>query len=144
MFSTSSHSAAITQVLNMSMFVISMCLIGCGDSGPQLVPLQGTVRLGAEPVTAGSIYLHPDAANSFQGDTPGSLLGLDGSFSMKTFPYGDGVPPGKYKITLSPDLAARLKVPEYSNPMTTPWQIDVGNEGNASLLLDVILPAAEK
>ncbi len=75
---------------------------GCGEAGPKLVPLNGKIVLQSEPVSAGSVYLHPDAANEFQSDTPGSLLELDGSFTIKTFPFGDGVPVGRYKVTLSP------------------------------------------
>src|SRR5579885_3794759 len=79
---------------------------GCGDR-PKLVTVTGKVVHKGEPLTAGSIIFHPDAGNSYQKDKPSSLLQLDGSFTMKTFPFGDGVPPGKYKVTLAPELANR-------------------------------------
>lgn len=141
---TSWHRFLPLQYARLALLFTALTVLGCGESGPKLVPLNGKVVLRSEPVSAGSVYLHPDAANEFQSDTPGSLLELDGSFNIKTFPFGDGVPVGRYKVTLSPDLAVRLKVPEYSNPITTPWQVEVGPEGNTSLLLEVVLPDDDK
>ncbi|MEO2091269.1 MAG: hypothetical protein ABGY75_17550, partial [Gemmataceae bacterium] len=82
--------------------------VGCGEKPPALVPVTGKVVMNDQPLTAGSIYLHPAATNDYQKDKPSSLLQLDGSFSVKTFPFGDGVPPGTYKVTLAPELAGRV------------------------------------
>jgi len=102
------------------------CLSGCGGpEPPPMVSVTGKVLHAGQPVTAGSIYLHPDASNSYQKDKPSSLLQLDGSFTMKTYPFGDGVPPGKYKVTLAPALASRLKKPQYALPERTPWEIEI-------------------
>ena len=75
------------------------------------------------------MYLHPDASNSFQDDTPSGQLHLDGSFTIRTFPFGDGVPPGRYKVTLVPELASRIGHPEYGQLESTPWQITVPEGG---------------
>ncbi len=91
--------------------------------------MTGRVTLNGQPVTAGAIILHPDSANSFQNDKPSSVLQLDGSFTIKTYPFGDGVPPGKYKVTLAPELAARIESPAYGNLDETPWEIDVPMDG---------------
>lgn len=94
-----------------------------------MVPVTGKVTQAGQPVTAGSIYLHAASATAYQKDTPSSLLQLDGSFSLKTFPFGEGVPPGQYKVTLSPELATRLKLPEYGKAAQTPLTITVPPEG---------------
>ena len=73
---------------------------GCSGDRPKLVAAAGKVTYKGQPLTAGSIIFHPDAGNSYQKDRPSSLLQLDGSFTMKTFPFGDGVPPGQYKACL--------------------------------------------
>lgn len=54
---------------------------------------------------------------------------IDGTFTMKTFPFGDGVAPGVYKVTLAPELASRVKRPIYGKPDTTPWSIEVPKSG---------------
>jgi len=107
-------------------------LVGCSASDkPKLVMVTGTVMMDGKGLTAGSINFHPAATNSFVKDKPSSLLQLDGSFSVKTFPFGDGVPPGSYKVTLAPELATRISRPQYGKPETTPWSIDVPDSGIA-------------
>lgn len=117
-------------VLGICSLAISLSL-GCSRAPepPLMVSVTGKVQANGEPVTAGAIYFHPDETNSFQADKPSSLLQLDGSFSVKTYPFGDGVPPGEYKVTLSPELASRLKKAKYGNPSQTPWTIEVTYEG---------------
>jgi len=105
-------------------------LAGCGDDGrPTLVPATGKVVIEGKPVTAGAVIFHPAPGNAYTKDKPSSLLQVDGSFAMKTFPFGEGVSPGQYKVTLAPELATRLGRPEYSRPDQTPWSIDVPEAG---------------
>ncbi len=120
--------------------ILFCCLfiaIGCGDDRPPMVSVTGKVMLNGQGVTAGSIFFHPDSANSFQKDTPSSQLQLDGSFTIKTFPYGDGVPPGKYKVTLAPELANRTKHPSYGLVDKTPWEITVPEQGLSDHVFEV-------
>lgn len=109
---------------------------GCSDK-PKLVPVTGRVTLKGEPVTAGSIWFAPDAGNPYQGEKPSCQLQLDGSFAMRTYPWGDGVPPGGYKVTLSPELAKRLNKPAYADPAKTPWAVEVPAEGLADKVFEV-------
>jgi hypothetical protein len=102
-----------------------------------LVPVKGKVLKNNEPVTAGSITFHPAIENNFQDDKPSSLLQLDGSFSMKTFPFGEGVPPGTYLVTLAPELAQRIGHPEYSFADETPWEVVVPETGRNDLVLEI-------
>ena len=120
----------------LSLTLLLGTLIGCGNQ-PKLVPVTGKVTHKGQAVTAGSVILYPDTANSFQKDNPSSLLQVDGSFSFKTFPFGEGVPPGRYKVTLAPELASRLKAARYAKPETTPWQVDVPDSGKKDLDLEV-------
>lgn len=104
--------------------------VGCGDGDrPTLVPATGKVLVGGQGATAGSIYFHSHPDNPVQIERASSLLQLDGSFAIKTFPYGDGVPPGKYRVTLSPELAARIKRPELGDAAKTPWDVEVPEAG---------------
>lgn len=113
-------------------------LWGCSDPNrPVLVPARGSVVMSGQPLTAGAIVFHPSAGNAYTQDKPSSLLQLDGSFSMKTFPFGEGVSPGTYKVTLAPELATRIGRPQYSKPETTPWSIDVPATGVADHVFEV-------
>jgi len=110
---------------------------GCGSDQPTLVEVTGRVTMQGKPLTAGSIHLTPADTNDFQADQPSSLLELDGSFTIKTFPYGEGVPPGQYQVTLAPALAARIRRPDLADPQKTPWQLDVPPEGVHNHLFEV-------
>lgn len=110
--------------------LLLLTLAGCADSDrPTLVPATGCVTMDGKPLTAGAIIFHPGAGNAYMQDNPSSLLQLDGRFTMKTFPFGEGVSPGPYKVTLAPEIATRIGRPEYSNPDKTPWSIDVPATG---------------
>lgn len=115
----------------------SALLTGCGGEKPKLVTASGKVTHKGQPLTAGNIVFHPDSGNSYTKDAPSSQLQLDGAFSMKTFPFGDGLPPGKYKATLSPDLANRIRKPQYADRDKTPWVIDVPDSGFTDKVLEV-------
>ncbi|MFO0877777.1 MAG: hypothetical protein U0840_10525 [Gemmataceae bacterium] len=111
-------------------------LSGCG-ARPNTAPVVGKVQMKGQPVTAGSIWFHADGANPWKGEKPSCQLQLDGSFTMRTYPYGPGVPPGAYKVTLSPELASRLGKPRYADPGTTPWSVEVPTSGIAEQVFEV-------
>lgn len=112
-----------------TLMVVLSVAVGCGAKKPKLVEVTGKVLQNGQPVTAGSIWFHPDVGNPWTGEKSSCLLQLDGSFAMRTYPYGDGVPPGKYKVTLLPELANRLRLPNLSNPEKTTLSIDVPETG---------------
>ena len=64
-------------------------------------------------------------------------LQLDGTFVARTFPLGDGIPPGHYRVTLSPDLAARTGLPRYGDVSRTPWEVDVPAGGLSGLVFEL-------
>jgi hypothetical protein len=121
----------------VAMLVLLVACAGCSDDRPVMVSVTGKVLMDEKGVTAGAIYFHPHTENRFQNDSPSSQLQLDGSFTMKTFPYGDGVPPGKYKVTLVPELASRLQHPEYGTIATTPWEITIPDQDVTDYIFDV-------
>lgn len=119
-------------------FLLALTAAGCGEPAPKLVQVKGAVTMDGKGLTAGSIYFTPASTNEFTKDNPSSLLQLDGSFTMSTFPYGEGVAPGKYKVSLAPELASRIKKPEYGKPSTTPWaEVEVPAGGIQGLQLEV-------
>jgi hypothetical protein len=89
----------------------------------------GKVTFKNEPLTAGSVWFAPDAGNGYAGEKPSCQLQADGSFTMRTYPHGDGVPPGEYKVLLDPALANRIKKPEYGDAAKTPLKLTVPDGG---------------
>lgn len=119
-----------TTFVHQILCLVLVMLSGCsGEAKPELVRVTGKVVMDGKPLTAGSINFFPDSSNSYTKDNPSSLLQIDGTFTMKTFPFGDGVAPGVYKVTLAPELASRVKRPIYGKPDTTPWSIEVPKSG---------------
>jgi hypothetical protein len=114
----------------------AVCLAGCSNR-PKTAPVSGKMAHKGKPMTAGSVYLHPAAGNTWAGEPPSSVLQLDGSFEMRTFPHGLGVPPGPWKVTLSPALAGRVGKPELGDPARTPWTLDVPDEGVSDKVFEV-------
>ncbi|MFM7058721.1 MAG: hypothetical protein ACKO2P_17555 [Planctomycetota bacterium] len=102
-----------------------LSLSGCGSDQPVLVEVRGRVTFEGRGLTAGAITFHPAADNPFQSDAPSSQLQLDGSFRMRTWPWGDGVPPGNYQVTLSPELAGRIGRSRYADRASTPLTLMV-------------------
>jgi hypothetical protein len=115
-------------VIAAAMFALALSLAGCGNK-PHLVNVTGKVTHKGKSVTGGSVWFHPEGGAEGKSEKMSGQLQLDGTFTAKTFPHGEGIPPGKYKVTLSPDLASRAGVPKYGKLDTTPWSVTVPDSG---------------
>jgi hypothetical protein len=111
-------------------------LVGCGTK-PKLAPVGGKVTHGGKAVSGGSVWFHREGGNESDPERMSGQLQLDGTFVARTFPHGDGIPPGTYRVTLSPDLAARAGVPRYGNISTTPWIVDVPANGLSDRVFEI-------
>jgi hypothetical protein len=63
------------------------------------------------------------------------LLAEDGSFTLRTYPHGDGAMLGPYKVTISLGRDTSRKLAKYTRQNDTPFHIDVPPEGIADLVL---------
>jgi hypothetical protein len=109
-------------------------LAGCGG-GPKLVPVKGRVIYGdGRPVSAASVVFTPDESKGNTGLLATGLLGLDGSFTLRTYPHGDGAMVGAYKVTISLGRAPR-ELAKYGLLKQTPFRIEVPAEGLKDLEL---------
>src|SRR5215203_928187 len=124
------------RVLIRVLILAAVVLTGC-SSRPKLVPVSGKVVQQGKQITAGSIWFHAADGNAWQGEKPSCQLSLEGAFTMRTYPHGNGVPPGAYKVTLSPELAKRINAPAYSDPNKTPWSIEVPDAGVSDKVFEV-------
>jgi hypothetical protein len=113
-----------------------LAVVGCGNK-PTLVPVKGKVTHAGKTVTGGSVWFHPEGGSQGQSERMSGQLQIDGTFIARTFPHGDGIPPGHYRVTLSPDLAARAGVPRYGDVARTPWVVEVPDGGLAECVLEI-------
>jgi len=109
---------------------------GCGNK-PKLVPFTGKVVHDGKAVTGGSLWFHSESGFGGKEERMSGQLQIDGTFTARTFPHGDGVPPGKYRVTLSPDLAGRAGVPRYGDVARTPWFVEVTESGIADHVFEI-------
>jgi len=117
---------------------------GCGSSGPEMVPVGGTVKFSDgtvpqgevavvrfEPVQPGDAGAGGSEAEILKGAS--SDIGPDGSFTLTTVAPGDGVIPGRYKVcftVLKTYVGEEPLVPaQYRNAQSTPFEVTVGPEG---------------
>jgi hypothetical protein len=115
--------------------LLMLLALGCGR-GPKLVPVSGRVLYAdGRPVTAASVCFTPDADKGNTGTLATGLLALDGSFTLRTHPHGDGAMVGAYKVTVSLGRGTTKALAKYTKADTTPWRLDVPPEGLTGLEL---------
>jgi hypothetical protein len=122
--------------IEFAFLAAALALAGCANK-PKLVAVTGKVTHNGKAVTGGSVWFHPEGGNQDKPERMSGQLQLDGTFTAKTFPHGEGIPPGKYKVTLSPDLAARAGAPRYGDATKTPWAVDVPDGGLADHIFEI-------
>lgn len=88
----------------------AICLTGCGDKGPKLMPVSGRVTFQGKPVSVGMVrFSNPSAGIDMLAD-----LQQDGVYSVR-MAKGNGLPEGTYAVAVTPP---RVDAPVGS--MTTP------------------------
>jgi len=122
----SARSAAIAAAL-------LTVIIGCGESGPELISVTGKVTLDGKPATEGGVMLI-DADNPMS-KLVGSIQS-DGTYSVIT-QRKPGAPAGEYRVTVLvtetkkdadgnyTGLPRTLSNMQFSNPNTTPLKVEV-------------------
>jgi len=119
--------------------LLALQIAGCGAKGPDLVPVKGTLLDSkGKPVFPGSIWFVVDGSTS-SSETgaldASSILQQDGSFTMRTYPHGDGAMVGRYRATLSLGAGSSPKLAKYAGPRTSTISVDVPKEGVTDLVI---------
>ena len=119
--------------------LLAFLIAGCGAKGPELVPVKGTLLDSkGKPVFPGSIWFVVDGSTA--SSEPGaldasSILQEDGSFTIRTYPHGDGAMVGRYRVTLSLGAGSSPKLAKYAGPRTTTLFVDVPKDGITDLVI---------
>jgi len=132
-----------------TVFLLSLGVVtfaGCGNSGPSLTKVHGTVRYDGTPVTSGTVQFQGQP-----GQTPELLPGTgiinsDGTYTVTTA-HGPGLASGKYLVGVvsmeSGDLEAaqpvvKWLVPErYANPATSGLTAEISTQSAMPLNFDL-------
>jgi hypothetical protein len=78
----------------------------CNKSSIKLYPVRGQVFYKNQPATSAQIVLQPQE-QSGAGDAKApqpmahGTVGADGSFALRTEPYGEGAVPGNYNVLIT-------------------------------------------
>ncbi len=123
---------------------------GCGSDRPATVPVSGRITFdGADPPAAGTLYFTIDApAEGFPRRPTLAKFDERGHFRVTTWDRGDGLMPGRYKITVEcweipPELGGaegKSHVPKkYQDPTTTDLAVELApGDRSKTLELDVL------
>ncbi len=143
-----------SSIINHKSAILLLLLCGCGEGGPSLVPVEGRItRDGGEWPARGAMAFHPVEV----AEGAPRLYGMaefepDGRFTVTSFRPGDGLAPGRYKVTVeswqqwpseaSPGVGSYVP-PAYRDVATTPLEIVVpGSGGSVTVELDVPGPGS--
>ena len=102
----------------LTMAALTVGLASCGPSnGLNLAPVRGKVTYKGEPVTYGSISLHPDEAKGTSGPLAMGSINRDGTFILSTEVSGDGAIVGLHRVAIlgldpSPVNSKAMPTPE--------------------------------
>ncbi len=80
----------------------SLLAAGCGEGGPELVPVEGTVTYNGKPLEGASLTFLPDAQNA--EPTPGGSRTDDSGHYLATYRDRSGLATGKYKVLVAKKL----------------------------------------
>jgi len=89
------------QLLRRSAWLLAVAAasIGCGESGPTLVPVTGKVTLDGKPLDGANIAFAPEPGNAYPA-IGADVTGAEGNYKLMTNGRS-GLPPGKYKVAIS-------------------------------------------
>ena len=99
--------------------------------GEQLVPLRGSLQVGGRPATGAEVTLHPLNRTGADSVLPRGVVAANGKIEWTTHEPGDGVPPGRYVVTIALNGFARGSARSqiaggvYSRPESSPLRVDV-------------------
>jgi hypothetical protein len=123
-------------------------LVSCSDKDYAEVPVypaSGTLTVEGEPAYGAYVTFHPvDDVGMTKGNRPFSRVSEGGTFTVTTYDTGDGLPEGKYDVTVTwpEDPEARGPSPDrldgqYADPKSSGLQVTIDKDGNESLGWDL-------
>lgn len=78
-------------------FIFLVSLVGCGEGGPDVIPVSGTVRLGDAPLTGATVLFTPLAG----GRPSAAVTDAEGRYELVYSQERAGALPGEHHVTIS-------------------------------------------
>jgi hypothetical protein len=107
-------------------------LSGCSSQGKlkpkPTFPVTGRVLLGDRPVVDALVVFHPLDSEGAEPVRSYARTQADGGFEVSTYKENDGVPPGRYAITvmkINEEDGSHLLPPRYASPKTSGLQVNI-------------------
>jgi hypothetical protein len=100
-------------------FALLAGALGCKSSEIDLHPVKGQVTFDGKPPEGATVTLRPVAGSKAPIDLfPTGAVQADGSFTLMTYPHGDGAPEGDYVAVLMwyPPNASEIANPQSQLP----------------------------
>ena len=105
------------------LFLFLVAVVGCGESGPELIPVNGKVTIKGKPAGNISLQFLPDVQEDAEGVWPSSI-GLskpDGTFELRTSDNRLGAVAGRHRLIVVDIDEER---PEQGKERTKPIRLD--------------------
>jgi len=128
--------------------VVMLSAVGCGDSGPQLVPVTGQVLLEGKPLSFGGVMFQSNSGQPSRG-----VIDSEGKFYLTTKADGDGAVVGTNKVRIScyqgqkpgsqkdtsvePSLGKLLIPRRYTQYSTSDLTVEVKPDQNEPFVLEL-------
>src|SRR5262249_18893160 len=100
MTSGESMSPTFRPVLLLASAVVCVGLSGCGASGPNLHPVEGTVSVKGKPAAGAIVFFHHQDRSSPNEPVPYGKPDREGRFQLTTRVAGGGARVGAYAVTV--------------------------------------------
>ena len=84
--------------------LITVVIVGCGRSGPELAKVHGSVTFEGVAIKEGSVQFWPEHGRPARGS-----IAEDGSYQLTTFEPNDGAYVGQHRVTIK---ATTLSAPD--------------------------------
>ncbi len=104
-----------TRILFLLVTSVLLVSVGCGDGRGLRIPVSGKVTIDGKPVEFGSILFKP--AGDPEKRPGGGSLGTGGEYGVSIYTPYDGLPPGKYDVTITATEAMGETAQRWHAPM---------------------------
>lgn len=107
----------MNRTLRILALPVALTLVGCGEAEPPKVPVQavtGKVYVNGKPAAGAVIQFVPANSTDPNALRPFGKADDDGSYTLRTYKPGDGVPPGEYLVSV------KWPGPKSATPATKP------------------------
>jgi hypothetical protein len=89
--------------VRLLLLVVGIALAGCNQSSVKLYPVTGKVLFKDQSAEGAKVVFLPAGEENaqYRGARPAATVAADGSFEMRTEPYGVGAPLGDYVVLIT-------------------------------------------